>query len=97
MTSTGATGTAGASIASATGCEGATTAGRIEKGKLSLDLFALAMGANEIGICILYGADEFKGVAAIRAAVFINRHSYPFLDKMTLIVPFYRDHPAWSI
>jgi len=97
MTSTGATGTTRASIASPAGRDGATTAGSVEKGKLSLDSFALTMGANEIGIGIFYGSDEFKGVAAIRAAVFVDRHSYPFLDKMTLIVSFYRDHPAWSI
>ncbi len=55
------------------------------------------MGAIEIGVCILYGTNKFKGVVAILAAIFIDRHRAPFLDKMSLIVPLYREQTTWSI
>lgn len=55
------------------------------------------MGAIEIAVRIFYGTNKFKGVVAILAAIFIDRHRAPFLDKMSLIVPLYREQTTWSI
>jgi hypothetical protein len=50
-----------------------------------------------MGISFFDGTDPFKGALAIQTAVFVNRHVNPDPNKMTPILPFYRDLWGWSI
>jgi len=81
------------SIGGSAKAAGSTTAGgsfslgrAAERGKQSLRLIRLAAGAAQTAVVSIQPLQHLKAVLALTTFIFINRHLFPILLKIPLIV-----------